>query len=147
MNAETLILLQKLLDKMIKDQDVEVNSGEYHVDEKLVIDIKGSLRKQPDEVYQKTVAVAFKSVFALCLATSGAMRPYLQKLFKECMIQSVTAGPDFKSLIESEIENIDLWISEINDLVNSGGKGTRTGKTITSGNLNISTETAARAAV
>jgi len=145
MNAETLVLLHKLLDKLIKDNDVEVDAGEYHVDEKLIIDIKGLLRKQPDEVYQKTVAVAFKSVFALCLATSGAMRPYIQKLFKDCMIQSVTAGPDFKSLIESEIENIDKWIEEINDLVNSGGKGTRTGKTITSGNITISTES--RAAV
>jgi hypothetical protein len=147
MNPETLILLQKLLDKYIKENSVEVGAGEYSVDETLTIDLCGTVRKQEDEVFQKTIAVAWKSVMALALARSGAIRPHLVALVKECMIQSITGGPDFKTLIESEIDNIDLWITEINEMVNSGGKGTRTGKTYTTGDLTITNTASSREAV
>ena len=134
-NPEVLVALHKMLGEMIKD--IELPPCEVDIDEEMNIKLITSLRKMADEHCKGTIAMAWKAVVAMFLQKSGALRPTISKMLKECMLQSATSGPDFKTLIEAETDELDKWLEEIDKIINTNGLKTRAGKTFVKGTLEI----------
>ena len=115
-DPEVLVALHKMIGEMIKD--IELPPCEVDINEELNVKITTNLRKMADEFYKGTITMAWKSVVAMFLQKSGALRPTISKMLKECMLQSATSGPDFKTLILSKQKRMN-WISGLRRSIRS----------------------------
>ena len=122
----------------------DIGVGRRAIDEELSVKLDTNLKKMADEFYKGTITMAWKSVVAMFLQKSGALRPTISKMMKECMLQAATSGPDFKTLIEAETDELDKWLEEIDKIINTNGLKTRAGKTFVKGNLEIKSNKSSR---
>jgi hypothetical protein len=114
MKPETLIALSNLLAKAAKE--VELAPGSYHVNEKVSIDVDASISKLEAELYIPTVSVPWKKVVALMLKRAGATRKALKDLLQSCVMQAVAESSDLSELIAAEIEEIETWEAEVQEI-------------------------------
>ena len=134
MKPETLIALSNLLAKAAKE--VELAPGSYHVNEKITINLDASISKLEAELYIPTVSVPWKKVVALMLKRAGATRKALKDLLQSCVMQAVAESSDLRELIASEIEEIETWESQVQEISGAGGSKKRAGKTHVKGTVN-----------
>jgi len=134
MKPETLIALSNLLAKAAKE--VELAPGSYSVNEKVSIDVSASISKLEAELYIPTVSIPWKKVVALMLKRAGATRKALKDLLQSCVMQAVAESSDLSELIASEIEEIETWESQVQEISVAGGFKKRAGKTHVKGTVN-----------
>lgn len=135
MKPETLIALSNLLAKAAKE--VELAPGSYHVNEKVSIDVDASISKLEAELYIPTVSIPWKKVVALMLKRAGATRKALKDLLESCVMQAVAESSDLSELIASEIEEIETWESQVQEISVAGGCKKRAGKTHVKGTIDV----------
>lgn len=136
--AEIMVALEKMLDKMTKGSPA-LPPGTYIVKDQLVIELDCVINKDNDEKYIPTISIPLKTVLALMLQKAGAIRDHIANLMKECMVQAVTGGASLKELLQSETEEVEKYMDEVNTICASGGTSTRTGKTFVKGSISVNT--------
>jgi hypothetical protein len=135
MKPETLIALSNLLAKAAKE--VELAPGSYSVNEKVSIEVDASISKLEAELYIPTVSIPWKKVVALMLKRAGATRKALKDLLQSCVMQAVSESSDLSELIASEIEEIETWEAEVQEISGAGGCKKRAGKTHVKGTIDV----------
>jgi len=135
MKPETLIALSNLLAKAAKE--VELAPGSYSVKEKVSIDVDASISKLEAELYIPTVSVPWKKVVALMLKRAGATRNALKELLQSCVMQAVAESSDLSELIAAEIEEIETWEAEVQEISGAAGCKKRAGKTNVKGTIDV----------
>lgn len=135
MKPETLIALSNLLAKAAKE--VELAPGSYSVNETISIDLVATISKLEAELFIGTIMMPWKKAIALALSRAGATRQAMTDLFKSCVVQAATEGSSVSDLIASEIEEIEMWESEVQAIATAAGMKKRAGKTHVKGTIDV----------
>lgn len=113
LNVALLTALAKTLDKQARDLRENLLPGEYPVDEKVTLDVHGTVKVFEDHPYKPTTSIPLKVALALFIRYSGATGPNalhaLMRAMREALEIETLPTKERKAAIEKirELANLD----------------------------------------
>jgi hypothetical protein len=124
MSTETAKIVSSLLNDVVGTK--VTRQGLTHINERIIIDITGTVNKFPEEMYTPTVSIPLKATLALALKKAGFQRENIIKILVATMQEALT-------LDESAVKSMEKLVGEseakVKEIVGKLPKQTRAGKT------------------
>jgi hypothetical protein len=137
MKNQSLILLQKLIDEKIKQENITLDEGTFEVNENISIQLIGTLKKGKTYESAPTVNIPFKTVLALMIEKSGAMKKKLIKMFTECATEAILNKESLEEKFQERFIDYEEATGLIKQSLKSLPKIKKNGPTTHSGLLKV----------